>query len=330
MIADAAFTPVARRYRQNDIHTTDQGAGMAEGKDGKDAVARALGWFSVALGAAQVAAPRGVARMIGVGTGDGHANVMRAAGLRELATGAGILARPRPAAWLWARVLGDALDLALLTRAKTERRPRVVAAMAAVAGVAVPDVVESVRLSRARGGDAVHVRKSVTINRPRDEIYEFWRRLENLPRFMSHLESVEETDERRSRWRARGPAGKTVEWDAEIVDDRPGELIAWRSLPGATVENSGKVRFVPAPGGRGTEVHVELRYSPPGGAAGAAVAKLLGEEPSVQTHDDLRRFKQVIETGDVVRSEGSTRGGTLAQHVKQRPAQPVGADGGSR
>ncbi|WP_406696340.1 SRPBCC family protein [Singulisphaera sp. Ch08] len=109
------------------------------------------------------------------------------------------------------------------------------------------------------GGREIDVTGSITINRPAEELYRFWRNFENLPRIMTHLESVQVTGDRRSHWKAKAPVGSTVEWDAEITEDRPNELIAWRSLEGADVENSGAVRFVPAPGGRGTEVHVEMR-----------------------------------------------------------------------
>ena len=155
----------------------------------------------------------------------------------------------------------------------------------------------------------------MTINRSPEEIYHFWRDFQNLPRFMDHLESVDVLDERRSHWRAKAPAGKTVEWDAEIIEDRPNELIAWRSLENADVPNTGSVRFVPAPGGRGTEVHVELKYDPPGGAVGVAIAKLFGEEPNQQVATDLRRFKQVMETGEVVQSDASI-------HRGPHPARP--------
>lgn len=157
------------------------------------------------------------------------------------------------------------------------------------------------------------VKQAITVNRPPQDLYQFWHDFANLPRFMEHLESVQVTGERRSHWTAKAPAGQTVEWDAEIVDDRPGELIAWRSLDGASVENSGAVRFTPAPGDRGTEVRVELQYSLPGGALGAAVAKLFGEEPAQQVADDLRHFKQVMETGEITRSDASAKGGGPAQ-----------------
>jgi uncharacterized membrane protein len=166
----------------------------------------------------------------------------------------------------------------------------------------------------------IHVRRSVTINKPREEVYAFWRDLENLPRFMQHLELVEVTGERTSHWVAKAPAGKSVEWDAEILKDAPNEAITWSAVKGSEIPNSGTVRFRTAPADRGTVVQVELQYDPPAGGAGAAFAKLFGEEPSQQVRDDLRRFKQVLETGEVVRSDGSLEGAGQGAH-KQRPAQ---------
>jgi uncharacterized membrane protein len=147
-------------------------------------------------------------------------------------------------------------------------------------------------------GEGIRVEQSVTIGRPREEIYRFWRNFENLPRFMDHLESVRVLDEQRSHWVAKGPAGSRVEWDAEIHNEIPDELIAWRSLPGAEVDHAGSVHFTPAQD-EGTEVRVILRYDPPAGKLGAAVARLFGEEPSRQVAEDLRRFKQVMEAGEV-------------------------------
>lgn len=148
-------------------------------------------------------------------------------------------------------------------------------------------------------GQGSKVEESVTINRPVIEVYRFWRNFENLPRFMDHLESVTVIDDTRSHWVAKGPAGTKVEWDAVIHNEIPDELIAWRSLPGAEVNNAGSVHFTPTPDGTGTDVRVVLSYEPPAGMVGVAVAKLLGEEPSKQVADDLRRFKQVLDSGDV-------------------------------
>ena len=152
-------------------------------------------------------------------------------------------------------------------------------------------------VSSVRRGEGVRVDESIVLNRPRWEVYRFWRNLENLPRFMDHLEDVAMLDERRSHWTAKGPAGSRVEWDAEIHNEIPNELIAWRSLEGSEVDNAGSVRFLPTENGD-TEVRVVLRYDPPAGKLGAAVARLFGEDPSRQVADDLRRLKQVVEAGE--------------------------------
>ena len=166
----------------------------------------------------------------------------------------------------------------------------------------------------------LHVTKSATINRPREAVYQFWREFGNLPQFMAHVQSVVSGDDKRSHWVVAAPAGQTVEWDAEIVDDRPNERIAWRSLDGSDIRHEGSVRFEQAPADRGTEIHVDLRYDAPAGKAGAAIAKLFGEEPTQQIGDDLRRLKQVLETGEVVRSDGSLEGAGQGAS-KQRAAQ---------
>jgi uncharacterized membrane protein len=164
---------------------------------------------------------------------------------------------------------------------------------------------------------------TTTVTRPVDEVYAFWRDLERLPTFMAHLDEVRSTGPRTSHWRASAPFDTTVEWEAEIVDDVTHERISWRSVEGADVDSSGEVVFAPAPGGRGTEVHVTLRYDPPAGPLGRAVAKYFGEEPSQQLEDDLRRFKQVVETGEVVRSDGAPWGKRARREFPQRPAQPL-------
>ncbi len=164
---------------------------------------------------------------------------------------------------------------------------------------------------------------TTTVRKPGTEVYAFWRDLENLPTFMAHLEKVRATGDRTSHWVAGAPFGKHVEWDAEIIDEAPGEKIAWLSTGKADVPNAGTVRFVPAPDGLSTEVHVVLTYDIPGGALGKAVAKYFGEEPHQQLDDDLRRFKQVLETGEVVRSEGAPWGKRARKEFPQRPAQPL-------
>jgi uncharacterized membrane protein len=294
----------------------------------------ALGVFSVGLGLTQILAPAGVARAIGLKDDETTRKTMRAFGFREAATGIGLLSRPDHAEFAWGRVAGDALDLAVLGRAlssEESRRNRVAAAMAAVAGVTVLDLLASSRLSRQENGRAIdsgngglaeanrgiEVRKAITVNKPPEEVYAFWRNLENLPQFMVHLESVRVLDARLSYWKARAPLGTAVEWTAEITEDIPNRLLAWQSVEGTKVPNSGHVEFKPAPGDRGTEVHVRLRYDPPGGTLGATIAKLFGEEPSVQVDGDLRRLKQVLEVGEVVHSQASI-------HRGPHPAQESG------
>ncbi len=154
----------------------------------------------------------------------------------------------------------------------------------------------------------IKVEKTVTINSSPEELYRFWHDFENLPRFMKHLKHVKVYDEKRSHWIANAPLGNSVEWDAEIINDQENHLIAWASVEGADIDNSGFVRFQPAPNGRGTEVKVVIEYNPPGGAIGAAVAKLFGEEPEQQIGDDLRRFKQIIEAGEIATTEGQPVG----------------------
>jgi len=162
--------------------------------------------------------------------------------------------------------------------------------------------------SGAHAGTGQKVEQRVTIDRPAEELYTYWRNFENLPRFMQHLEAVYTTDTQHSHWVATAPAGRSVAWDAEIVDERPNELITWRSLPGADVRNSGSVRFRRAPEGRGTEVEVMFEYAPPAGIFGVGVAKLFGEEPDQQVAGDLRRFKNIMETGETPTTEGQPTG----------------------
>jgi len=166
-------------------------------------------------------------------------------------------------------------------------------------------VARVISLTTRRG---VTVRRTVAINKPVEEVYAFWRDFENLPRFMRHLESVTCDGARRSHWVARAPAGRRVTWDAEIVDERPNELIAWRSLEDADVRNAGTVEFERGSAGRGTTIRVSLTYAPPGGKFAAVIAKLFGEEPGLQVRDDLRRLKQLMEAGELPTVDGQPRG----------------------
>jgi uncharacterized membrane protein len=173
-------------------------------------------------------------------------------------------------------------------------------------------IYEMLKINTA-GNDAyeargTHVEMTVTIDRPPKDLYTYWRNFENLPRFMKHLKSVVVTGDRTSHWIAKGPAGKDVAWDAEIINERPNALIAWRSLEGADVEHAGSVRFESTADGHGTEMHVTLQYYPPAGVVGMAVATLFGEEPSLQIADDLRRFKRLMEDGESLFMDGQPYG----------------------
>ena len=151
----------------------------------------------------------------------------------------------------------------------------------------------------------IRVEKSVTIlNKTPEELYQFWRQLNNLPQFMKHLKSVQVISDTRSHWVASAPMDATVEWDADIIKDIPNELIAWASVEGAEIENSGFVRFKAAPPGRGTEVKVVMEYAPPGGQLTAAIAKLFGEEPEQQIGDELRNLKMLMEAGEIATTKG--------------------------
>lgn len=146
-------------------------------------------------------------------------------------------------------------------------------------------------------GDTL-IGRSVTINRPRDELYAVWRDFGNLPRFLDNVERVDVVDDRRSHWVVKAPGGKTVEWDAVITQEQPGEMIAWASTEGAEVPNSGRIDFRDV-GGRGTVVSATIVYDPPAGFIGKVIAKMFQREPAIQARRDLRRFKQLMETGEI-------------------------------
>jgi uncharacterized membrane protein len=299
---------------------------------GGESLADFLGYFSIGLGLAEVLAPNVMSRVIGIKEPDDRSRTtMRLMGLREIGSGVAILSNQQPAKAVWARVAGDALDLALLGKTLSNAdndRGRTLFATANVLAVAALDLMVAKQLSRQpetvanEGADKgiIRTKRSITVNRPVEEVYSFWHNFENLPRFMRHLESVSVLDEKRSHWVAKAPAGKTVEWDAETTDDRPNELIAWRSLPGADVYNAGEVRFNPAPGNRGTEVRVTIEYDPPFGKLGSKVAMLWREEPGQQIADDLRHFKQVLETGEIVLSDATKQRGP---HPAKPDNEPV-------
>ena len=164
----------------------------------------------------------------------------------------------------------------------------------------------------------IKVEHSIAIYRPVNEVYQFFRNFKNFSRFMTHVIDVREVNEKHSHWFVKGPGGAELEWDAEIINDQPNELISWRSIGSTDVESTGSVRFQRAPGDRGTFVRVSLNYLPPGGALGAAVAKLFGEEPEIQIKDDLRRLKQIMEAGEIASTQGQPTGTQHRRLAEQR------------
>lgn len=299
----------------------------------KDGVTSFLGWFSIGLGLAEVLAPRQVARFIGLDENN-HTTLLRAYGIREIAAGVGILTRPKPTYWMWNRVIGDTIDLVSLGRAMQSDendRSRLSAAAFAVIGVTALDVVSSVRLTSednpATGHDdgsfalpqpqegRQQIQATVTVNKPIEEAYAFWKDPTNFSRFMDQIDSVQVTSGGRSHWKAKAPAGMTVEWDAEVMTDRPNELISWQSVDGSDLRNIGTVKFRNAAGGRGTEVELEMEFQAAGGPLGARVAKMIESIPKTQLKNDLRRFKQLMEIGEVVLSDATAVKG-------MQPAQP--------
>jgi uncharacterized membrane protein len=299
---------------------------------GGESLADFLGLFSIGLGLSQALMPGLLARVVGIDHEDErNRTVMRLMGMREISHGLALLSNQQPEKAAWSRVAGDALDLALLGKALANpdnKRGRTLFATANVLAVTALDVMCAKQLSKQpdtvthkyadRG--IIHTKRAITIARPVSEVYAFWRNFENLPQFMRHLESVTVTDSRRSHWKAKSPVGKSVEWDAELTQDRENELIGWRSLEGSDVFNAGTVSFNAAPGGRGTEVRVDLQYDPPFGKLGSKVAMLVREEPGQQVQDDLRHLKQVLETGEIVVSDATKQRGP---HAAQPDAEPV-------
>jgi uncharacterized membrane protein len=309
------FQQFASRERQN-----------GQQKNGtSEILARTLGWFSIGLGLAEASAPGTLAKFIGIKKP--RTSLFRALGVREIASGVGILTQSKTSGWLWSRVAGDVMDLSLLGLALKSNRSkhgRLGFAAAAVAGVTALDIFSSRQFAREEenGKTAkdriLHVEKAITIRKSPEEIYRFWRDFKNLPRFMRHLESITVINEKRSHWKAKAPAGKTIEWNAEITQEIPNELIAWRSDESDEVKHSGEVRFERAPGARGTEVHVDFQYDPPAGALGAVIAKLLGEDPQTQVQEDLRRFKQLLEAGEIPTTKGQPSGSKKILAMKQK------------
>jgi uncharacterized membrane protein len=268
---------------------------METSSDRGHALVKGLGVFSLGLGLglglAELAAPRAIQRLIGIDKCERNNVIVRALGAREIAHGVGIFARPRS---VWTRLIGDVIDVAFVGLALADDdndRTRLVPALGALLGVGALDALAAIRVMRGKLGAPIVA--AMTINKSPDEVYARWRDFERLPEFMRYLDSVTVLDDRRSRWIAKTPAGELA-WDAEITEDVPGRTIAWRSTTKA-IPMRGRVTFNAAPQGRGTELILEMQVP--------AFAKLF-TQPEIT--GDLRRFKQVVELGEIVVSDASS------------------------
>ena len=290
-----------------------------------DKLAQGLGWFSIGLGTAQILAPRAMSRLVGVEDADGNKGLMRFLGVREISAGIGLLTDPKPTGFAAARVAGDTMDLALMlkTMANPENnRARALLATAVVVGAGLLDAyatdqlkVTTPKVEVTKQSEGLRVKKSITVNRPVEEVYGFWRNFENLPRFMKHLDSVQNTGENTSRWSAGSSQGLSAQWDVQLVEDQPNKLLSWRTVGVSDITGHGRVEFSPAPGNRGTEVRAVIEYQVPGGALGNRIARIFRDVPGVKVENQLNVFKQIVELGEEVHSDSSI-------HKGPHPAQP--------
>ena len=299
---------------------------------GNTAMISALGWLSIGLGLAQLLAPRSLARASGL-TGVSPL-LIRVIGLRELACGVGLLRGETRPAWRWSRVAGDAMDLSLLGVAMTSRRngrARLATTAAVVAGVTAIDYLASTQLAPRKlselpgpGEEGLALQKSVIVNRSADDCYRAWRDLENLPRFMPGLQSVQVIDARRSRW-------NSVEgvWIGELTQEHPGQGMRWRAAENHA--ETGALELSPAPGGHGTVVTLQLHMQAPVGKAGAAIAGLFSQAPAYKIDTTLRRFKQWMETGEVSTTAGQPSGKrSFKTRLLDKAANKAGNNAGNK
>ena len=300
-----------------------------------DRFARGLGYFSVGLGLTEVAATRTLAN--GIGISDVRPGLIRAMGMREMANGLGILAAPRRPQWMWSRVAGDAIDIGLLALAFTSprtRRGRISAAITAVAGVTLLDVICARLLSRSRryrqvtrrrlsATRGIRIQKSVAINSSPSELYRFCRDPSNLSKIVNNLHSVTEIADRRWRWSAKDSAGKNIHWLTQIVEERADELISWRTLDSEPLENSGSIRLIPGLDGRGTIVRVEMLFRPMQRVG--TFLQMLRVHPEFVAAEALRRLKALMETGEIPTTNGQPSGRPPAlPPVDQEVGRPLG------
>jgi uncharacterized membrane protein len=306
----------ARETRERRLHharlspSARRAADRYRSWSGQRQISGGLGWLSVGLGLTGLLAPRQLGRAIGVPAVD----LLQFIGVRELATGAALLTKKNAEPWLWSRLVGDAMDVSVLAaalRSNTGTPRRTWAALSVVAAIGAVDFAAALNSRAQRVGSRKadeFLEHSIIINRPPAACYEFWRNLSNLPQFMPRLESVTVLDQSRSYWRVRGPGGLHVGWGARIVVDDAGQQISWHSEEGSELRNAGTVRFSAAPGNRGTLVRLQMHYQPPVGRTAVKLAKLIGSDPNAELREDLRRFKRLLETGEIPTTQGQPSG----------------------
>jgi uncharacterized membrane protein len=311
MIFDTAVPDELERYQRPPWQSSESATRVARQRQ----AAQRLGYLSLALGLGALLMPSRVARISGL---EQHRSLLPLIGLRELTSGVGLLTAKKKAPWLWSRLVGDGMDLSvLLSSALGVRNPnRMNAAIttAVVAAVTAADVAASVRSSIGTdpagtiSAPDAYVASSIIVNKSAQECYQFWRNPGNLTRISPMLESVTVLDERTSRWVVRGTAGTRIEWHSRITADAPGDRIAWRSTEGGDLYHAGVVSFQKARGGRGTLVNATMHFKVPGGRAALSLAKVLGVDPRTEIREDLRRFKQFLEAGEIPTTRGQPSG----------------------
>lgn len=304
-------------HRATELEGASQRKARAPSRTKTQRLANGLGYFSIGLGAAQLIVPAAVARAAGVPFSSA---LMRLCGAREFMSGVMILNRPaRRAPYLWMRVAGDVLDLAVVGAAIASPRNRryrdnALFASAAVAGVTLLDIVCATRLTEIEQNRRTPLNQEpgleagMVVNKTPEECYRAWHDFEKFPQFMQAIQSVQVLDAKRSHWTARAPGGATFEWDSEIVSDVPNSLIAWHALEGANPPNSGWVRFEPAPGDRGTIVRLHMQLDTDGNIVKSFANRLARRLPKFVVREDLRRFKQLIEAGEIPTTRGQPTG----------------------
>jgi uncharacterized membrane protein len=281
----------------------DMATSAANGDGAARKLADGLGWFSLGLGTTQLLAPGEVNRLIGI-RDDAHTRFwQRVVGIQELSAAAGILGVRRMREWLWGRTAGDVVHLTMLGRAfrgRCEHPGRLAGATVSVLGTFGADAYAAVRLTTrpSRGEESMKAFASITVNAPRDSLQRAWQEFQ------------------------QGSDGSSRIGPIEVVAQDPGRSTEWRTAEQARIKASGVTRFTDAPADRGAEIHIQLSYDVPAGAVGAVVEKVKGDDPHQRVQDDLRRFKQLIETGEIARSDGAPTGHSARMQPKQRAAQP--------